>query len=144
MFLCSPASWDDAGVFHAEPMKTLVFSCFNGEIRSKVIIYIHTDSMGRDIMVVTLNVYYRGASGSACRFVEDMVSEEVLADVRAEDGCLGYSYYLSMEDRDLVLLVEHWRDHRALDLHSVSPNMARIGTLKERHGLISEIERFED
>lgn len=95
-------------------------------------------------MTITLNVYYRGTGGSARRFVENMVSEGILADVRAEDGCLGYSYYVSMEDDDVVLLVEHWRDAEALDVHSSAPNMARIGELKERHGLVSEIERFKD
>lgn len=95
-------------------------------------------------MTITLNVYYKGKDGSAYRFVEDIVSEGILDDVRAEDGCLGYSYYSSMDDDDVVLLVENWRDGRALNVHSVSPNMARIVALKRRHGLTTDIERFSD
>lgn len=95
-------------------------------------------------MAVVLNVYYRGIDGSALHFVDDIVSEGILADVRAEDGCLGYSYYQSKEDGDVVLLVEHWRDQAALDAHGSTLNMARIGALKERHGLKTEIERFTD
>lgn len=129
---------------HPDPSQVVsrFFATHDPVVRSKSIIYIDGGRRRGDSMTITLNVYYKGKDGSACRFVEDMVSEGILGDVRAEDGCLGYSYYSSMDDDEVVLLVEHWRDESALDVHSVSPNMARIVALKERHGLMTDIERF--
>lgn len=95
-------------------------------------------------MTIALNVYYKGKDGSARRFVEGMVSGGILEKVRAEDGCLGYSYYSSLEDDDIVLLVEHWRDEMALNAHIAAPNMSRIDALKARYGLTVEVERLSD
>lgn len=95
-------------------------------------------------MGVTLNVYYRGTGGSAKRFVEEMESSGTLSRIRAENGNIGYEYYLSIEDPDTVLLVEHWASREALDAHSVSPNMRSVAAMKERLGLQSVIEVYGD
>ena len=93
-------------------------------------------------MGVVINVHYRGNGGSARRFVEDMVSEGVLGAVHAEDGCIGYEYFVSFEDPDSIVLIEHWRDEAALDAHTRSENMRRIGSLKDRHCLSATVEKF--
>lgn len=93
-------------------------------------------------MNVVINVHYRGCGGSVRRFVEDMVSEGVLEAVRAEDGCIGYEYFVSFDDPDSMVLIEHWRDEAALEAHARSENMKRIGSLKDRHGLSATVEKF--
>ena len=93
-------------------------------------------------MNVVINVHYKGSGGSARRFVEDMVSEGVLEAVRAEDGCIGYEYFVSFDDPESIVLIEHWRDEAALEAHACSENMKRISLLKDRHGLSSAIEKF--
>lgn len=93
-------------------------------------------------MTMVINVFYEGSDGAAEAFVEDVVSEGLLDAVRSEDGCLGYEYFRSMEDPDRVLLVEHWRDERALDAHIVAENLARIQALKENHGISDRVEKF--
>ncbi len=93
-------------------------------------------------MGVVINVSYNGVGDSARKFVESMITEGVLEAVRAEDGCLGYEYFISMDDPGRVLLVEHWRDESSLDAHTNSDNMRAIGALKERHGLTAAIEKF--
>ena len=93
-------------------------------------------------MAVVINVFYEGSDGAAEAFVEDVVSEGLLDAVRSEDGCLGYEYFRSMEDPDRVLLVEHWRDERALDAHIAAENLARIQVLKENHGISDRVEKF--
>ena len=96
----------------------------------------------RGPMNVVINVHYSGKGDGARRFVQDMVSEGVLERVRAEEGCLGYEYFVSMEDPGRVLLVEHWEDESALEAHSRSDNMAAISSLKNRYALSAEVERF--
>ena len=93
-------------------------------------------------MNVVINVHYRGSGGSARRFVEDMVSEGGLEAVRADGGCIGYEYFVSSEDPDSIVLIEHWRDEAALEAHASSKNMKRIGSLKDRHGLSATVEKF--
>src|SRR5260370_2563034 len=44
---------------------------------------------------------------------------------RAEDGCQQFDVLLPQEDQSRVLLVEAWRDHAALDVHSEQPMMAK-------------------
>ena len=93
-------------------------------------------------MNVVINVHYRGSGGSVRRFVEDMVSEGVLEAVRAEDGCIGYEYFVSFDDPDSMVLIEHWRDEAALEAHARSENMKRTGSLKDRHSLSATVEKF--
>ena len=96
----------------------------------------------RGPMSVVINVYYRGDGGSVRRFVEEMVSEGVLEAVRAEDGCIGYEYFVSLDDPDSMVLIEHWRDEAALEAHARSENMKTIGLLKDRHCLSATVEKF--
>ena len=93
-------------------------------------------------MKVVINVIYKGVDDNARRFVERMVTDGVLNAVRAEEGCLGYEYFVSLEDPGCVLLIEHWSDEASLEAHSKSDNMRTIGLLKERYGLTSTIEKF--
>ena len=93
-------------------------------------------------MAVVINVFYEGSDGAAEAFVEDVVSEGLLDAVRSEDGCLGYEYFRSMEDPDRVLLVEHWKDEKALDAHIAAENLARIQALKGNHGISDRVEKF--
>ena len=93
-------------------------------------------------MTVVINVLYEGSEGAAGAFVGDVVFEELLDAVRSEDGCLGYEYFRSMESPDRVLLVEHWRDESALDAHIAAENLARIQSLKVRHGISDRVEKF--
>ena len=93
-------------------------------------------------MTVVINVFYEGSDGATEAFVGDVVSGGLLDAVRSEDGCLGYEYFRSMEDPDRVLLVEHWRDERALDAHIAAENLARIQVLKENHGISDRVEKF--
>ncbi len=93
-------------------------------------------------MAITVNIYYRGAGGSAKRFAEEMVSSGVVSDIRREEGNLRYEYFFPMDDKETVLLIDSWKDQRSIDIHHGSPMMARITELREKYDLHMKVERY--
>lgn len=93
-------------------------------------------------MAIVIHIHYRGEGENARRFAEEMVSSGVVQDIRAEEGNLGYEYYLPMEDDGMVLLIDRWRDQKAIDAHHASPMMAKILALREKYDLKMRVERY--
>ena len=61
-------------------------------------------------MAITINFYYSGKDGNARKFTEEMVSNGIVSDIRAEDGNMGYEYFFPMDDKETVLLIDSWKD----------------------------------
>ena len=93
-------------------------------------------------MAITVNIYYSGVNGSAKKFAEEMVSSGVVSDIREEAGNLRYEYFFPMEDGEMVLLIDSWKDQHAIDLHHASPMMAKITELREKYDLHMKVERY--
>lgn len=93
-------------------------------------------------MAITVNIYYRGADGSAKKFAEEMVASGVVQAIRSEEGNLRYEYFFPMEDGETVLLIDSWRDQHSLDLHHASPMMSKIMELREKYDLHMQVERY--
>ena len=91
---------------------------------------------------VTMLLRYTGKNGAARLFAEEMLSSGTVAAIRAEDGNLGYSYYLSLEDPETLLLVDSWQNQAALDAHHASSMMATIAALREKYDLHMTAERY--
>lgn len=89
-----------------------------------------------------INIYYKGANGSAGKFAKEMISSGVVRDIRAEDGNLRYEYFFPIDDEETVLLIDSWKDQPALDAHHNSPMMARIAELREKYDLHMTVERY--
>ena len=92
--------------------------------------------------MITVNLYYTGANGSARAFAEEMTRSGVVSAIRAEDGNCRYAYFFPMDDPETVLLIDQWRDQAAIDAHHASPLMARIAQLREKYDLHMRVERF--
>lgn len=74
--------------------------------------------------MITVNLYYKGSSGSARAFAEEMESSGIAADIRAEKGNLHYQYFQPLDDPETILLIDSWTDQDAIDVHHASPMMA--------------------
>ena len=92
--------------------------------------------------MITVNLYYTGTDGRARAFAEEMVRTGVVSAIRAEDGNLRYEYFFPMEDPETVLLIDQWRDQKAIDAHHASPMMGQIAALREKYDLHMKVERF--
>ncbi len=93
-------------------------------------------------MSITVNIYYTGENGAARRFAEEMISSGTVADIRAEAGNLRYEYFFPMEDPETVLLIDSWRDQKAIDAHHASLMMAAIAGLRDKYDLHMRVERY--
>ncbi|MCC6093808.1 MAG: antibiotic biosynthesis monooxygenase [Eubacterium sp.] len=93
-------------------------------------------------MSLTVNLYYHGSNGSARKFAEEMERSGLAAAIRAEEGNLKYRYFIPMDDSETVLLIDSWRDQKALDAHHASPMMKKLAELREKYDLHMEVERY--
>ena len=92
--------------------------------------------------MITINLYYKGSSGSARAFAEEMESSGIADAIRAETGNLRYDYFLPLSDPETILLIDSWTDQTAIDAHHASPMMAQLATLREKYDLHMTAERF--
>lgn len=93
-------------------------------------------------MAVTINIYYTGKNGNAKKFAEDMISNGIVDNIRAESGNLRYEYFFPMEDEETVLLIDSWKNQQSIEIHHASPMMAQIAELREKYDLHMKVERY--
>ena len=93
-------------------------------------------------MSITINIYYSGTNGNAKSFAEAMLSSGIAAMIRKEDGNEQYEYFSPFESPEMVLLIDKWRDQKALDAHHASPLMAQIAQLRDKYDLHMKVERY--
>lgn len=93
-------------------------------------------------MSVTVNIYYTGTNGSARKFTEEMISSGTVDRIRAEKGNIKYEYFFPMDDTEIVLLIDSWKNQQAIDVHHASPMMSIITELREKYNLHMKVERY--
>lgn len=93
-------------------------------------------------MSITVNLYYTGEKGNARKFAEEMIKSGTVEAIRNEEGNLRYEYFIPLEDTETVLLIDSWKDQKAIDRHHTSPMMERIVELREKYDLHMRVERF--
>ena len=94
--------------------------------------------------MIILNVTYKCKPGMRAAFRDVIRAEGIDAACRAEDGNLKYDYYMSTEDPDEMMLVEHWADADVLEVHGRQPHFARLGDLKGEYVDSTEIRKYTD
>ena len=92
--------------------------------------------------MITVNLYYTGSGGNARAFAEEMESSGIADKIRQEDGNLRYQYFQPLNQPETVLLIDSWRDQKAIDAHHASPMMAQLAALREKYDLHMTVERF--
>lgn len=93
-------------------------------------------------MVLTVNIYYKGKDEAAIAFAKEMIESEIVAEIRSKEGNLKYEYFLPIENKETVLLIDQWANQEALDLHHQSPTMQKILDLRKKYNLVMEVERY--
>lgn len=93
-------------------------------------------------MSLTVNLYYTGTNGSAGKFAEEMESSGIAAAIRAEEGNEKYEYFFPMHDPETVLLIDSWKDQKALDAHHASKMMQQLAELREKYDLHMKVARY--
>lgn len=97
---------------------------------------------GRCEMSLTVNLYYKRENSAARKFAEEMESSGIADAIRAEEGNERYEYFVPINDPETILLIDSWRDQKALDAHHASPMMKQLAELRERYDLHMNVERY--
>ena len=92
--------------------------------------------------MITVNLYYKGAHGSARAFAKEMEESGIADSIRKEPGNLRYQYFQPLNDPETILLLDSWTDQAAIDAHHASPMMAQLAALREKYDLHMTAERF--
>ena len=95
-------------------------------------------------MSLTVNIYYTGKDGSAKKFVEQMISDGIVDEIRKEPGNMRYEYFFPNNDSETVLLIDCWEDEKALDLHHKSQMMEQIAELRNKYNLKMRVEQYTE
>lgn len=99
--------------------------------------------LGKTVISLVVNLYYTGNNGSAQKFVEEMESSGIADAIRKEEGNEKYDYLLVMKDLETVLLIDQWKDHKALDAHHASKMMKQLAQLRDKYDLHMRVEKME-
>ena len=88
-------------------------------------------------------VTYTCRPGKAAEFVNAIRAEGLQEVIRQEAGCLQYDYHQSLENPDVVLLLERWDSSRAQERHMTQPHMSRISALNAEYVELSKVEKYQ-
>lgn len=80
-------------------------------------------------MSLTVSLYYTGKDGSARKSA-------------GEEGNERYESFIPMNDPQTVLLIDSWRDQKALDAHHASKMMKQLAELREKYDLHMKAEWY--
>ncbi len=93
-------------------------------------------------MSITINILYTGKKGNAKRFAKEMTESGIVDKICKTKGNLRYEYFLPLEDKESVLLIDSWENQTALDKHHASATMQEIAALREKYNLHMSVKRF--
>lgn len=70
-----------------------------------------------------------------CRepFLREIAARGIDTAIRAEEGCICYDYYLSVQDPNVILLVEKWTEPEAQQVHMTQPHMKELSAIKHNY-----------
>jgi len=71
-----------------------------------------------------------------------MESSGIAEQICRKQGNLKYGYFLTMNNPETVLLIDHWQSQAALDAHHATPFMEKISDLREKCDLHMKVERY--
>ncbi|SCI87019.1 Antibiotic biosynthesis monooxygenase [uncultured Flavonifractor sp.] len=83
--------------------------------------------------MMLFQVTYTMLPGQRDAFLQMMRESGILDQIRREEGCLDYRYYLPEEEDGTLLLVERWTGPEAQKAHIATSHMARLGQVKAQY-----------
>ena len=83
--------------------------------------------------MLTIYVKYTAHAGCREQFLREAVEQGIVTAIRAEDGCIFYDYYLSVQDENVILLLEQWESAEHQRIHMQQPHMVPLMELKDKY-----------
>ena len=83
--------------------------------------------------MMLFQVTYTMLPGQRDAFLQMMRESGILDQIRREEGCLDYRYYLPEEEDGTRRRVERWTGPEAQKAHMATSHMARLGQVKAQY-----------
>lgn len=83
--------------------------------------------------MIILNVYYKAKTGQRDEYMKAVAAAGIPEKSRAEAGNVKYDYYLSEQNPDEVLLVEHWKDDAGYQFHKEQDYFQLLQDIKQKY-----------
>ena len=93
--------------------------------------------------MMLFQVTYTMHPGQRDAFLRMMRESGILDQIRREEGCLDYRYYLPEEEDGTLLLVERWTGPEAQKAHMATSHMARLGQVKAQYVAETSVVSWE-
>ena len=93
--------------------------------------------------MMLFQVTYTMLPGQRDAFLQMMRESGILDQIRREEGCLDYRYYLPEEEDGTLLLVERWTGPEAQKAHMATEHKARLGRVKAQYVAETSIASWE-
>ena len=93
--------------------------------------------------MMLFQVTYTMLPGQRDAFLQMMRESGILDQIRREEGCLDYRYYLPEEEDGILLLVERWTGPEAQKAHMATGHMARLGQVKAQYVAETSVVSWE-
>ena len=93
--------------------------------------------------MMLFQVTYTMLPGQRDAFLQMMRESGILDQIRREEGCLDYRYYLPEEEDGTLLLVERWTGTEAQKAHMATSHMARLGQVKAQYVAETSVVSWE-
>ena len=93
--------------------------------------------------MIVLNVTYQSTAEQREAFLKKLNEEGLAAACRAEEGNLGYDFFLPVGSPDDLLLIEKYTDDPAVFSHAGQPHIKKLVALKDEYVADMAMERYE-
>ena len=92
----------------------------------------------------TICVLYKAKSKETReKFVSELAEKGILSAIRAENGCLKYEYFTSLDDETSLVLFEEWLDKSCQEEHMKQPHMSEAMQIKAKYIESVEIKQIK-
>lgn len=93
-------------------------------------------------VALTIIVTYKTLPGKAEAFFKAVTESGVAAGVRQEPGNKGYHFYMPLEEKDTLVLIEKWDNKAAADAHASTDNVKKLAGFKPDYVLETSAVRY--
>ena len=90
-----------------------------------------------------VNVTYTMKPGKREEFSKQLAASGAHDGIRREPGCIQFDYFCSVDQPDILFLLEKWTDRDAQKVHLTQPHMDTVRTLKDQFILDTVIELYD-
>lgn len=92
--------------------------------------------------MIVLNVTYNVKTGKRDDFFKKVTELGVPKGSRKEAGNIKYDYFFATDNENQILLIEHWKDQDAFDIHVGMDYFKELQKCKDEYVESTNIEKY--